>query len=177
MKSTGIYLRFDGNCAEAFAHYSTIFQTKLKACMTNAESPMKDKIPEEYLDKILHCSLDVGLGDSFAIMGCDFNPAMHGGANNDHHHQLVAGTNFQICLTPSTKEETERLFTELSQDGGKVIIPLSEQFWGSYFGTVMDKFGIQWMFDFPSGTNGDSNKHALENNTEESEPDSKKVKN
>jgi PhnB protein len=174
MKSTGIYLTFDGNCAEAFAHYSTIFQKKLTSSMTHGESPMKDKIPSEFHDKIMHCSLDVGLGETFAVMGCDRNPIMH-----DDTKELVAGTNTQISLTPSTKEETERLFTELSQDG-TVTMPLAAQFWGSLFGSLVDKFGIHWMFDFPlsasTTSNGDTqenNKHTLETMNE---PESKKTK-
>lgn len=172
MKSTGIYLTFDGNCAEAFAHYSTIFQKKLTSSMTNGASPMKDKIPPEFHDKMLHCSLDVGLGETFAVMGCDRNPSMHAAT------QLVVGTNTQICLTTSTKDETERLFTELSQDG-TVIMPLASQFWGSYFGSLVDKFGIHWMFDFPLASNGDAqeNKHVLENESDPDEPEAKKTKN
>lgn len=26
-------------------------------------------------------------------------------------------------------------------------MPLQEMFWGGYFGTCIDKFGIQWMFN------------------------------
>jgi PhnB protein len=148
MKSTGIYLTFNGNCAEAFAHYSTVFQKKLSTSMTNGESPMKDQIPVELHGQIMHCSLDVGLGETFALMGNDYNPGMCAST------KLVVGTNTMITLTPSTKEETERLFTELSQDG-TVIMPLAPAFWGSYSGMLVDKFGIQWMFDFPLNSNGD----------------------
>jgi PhnB protein len=160
MKSTGIYLTFDGNCAEAFAHYSTVFKKKLTMSMTNGESPMKDKIPVELHGKIMHCSLDVGLGETFSVMGSDFNPGTCCAT------KLVVGTNSQITLTPSTKEETERLFAELSQDG-TVLMPLDgPSFWGSYFGALVDKFGIHWMFDFPMTSCADdateNKKHALE---------------
>lgn len=155
MKSTGIYLTFDGNCAEAFAHYSTVFQKKLTMSMTNGESPMKDQIPTELHDKIMHCSLDVGLGETFAVMGCDHNPTFCS-------NKLVVGSNATITLTPSTKEETERLFTELSQ-GGTVKMPLDgPSFWGSYFGSLVDKFGIHWSFDFPI-TNKNKNDDVTEN--------------
>jgi PhnB protein len=40
-----------------------------------------------------------------------------------------------------------KLFGKLSA-GGKVSIPISYSFWGSYFGMLTDKFGIQWMVSF-----------------------------
>jgi PhnB protein len=36
------------------------------------------------------------------------------------------------------------LFEQLSS-GGKVHSPMKEEFWGSYFGMLADRFGIQWM--------------------------------
>ena len=33
--------------------------------------------------------------------------------------------------------------------GGSVTMPLSEQFWGSYFGMCTDRFGINWMVSCP----------------------------
>jgi PhnB protein len=31
--------------------------------------------------------------------------------------------------------------------GGKVTMELTDMFWGAYFGTCTDKYGIQWMFN------------------------------
>ena len=145
MKTNGISLTFGGNCAEAFAHYSTVFKKKLTMSMTNGESPLKDQIPVALHGKIMHCSLDL---ENLRVMGTDHNPGMC-------LTELVVGTNAQITLTPSSKEETDRLFAELSE-GGTVLLPLFEpSFWGSYFGALVDKFGIHWMFDFPITTSGD----------------------
>ena len=36
----------------------------------------------------------------------------------------------------------------LLSEGGKVTMPVQEQFWGSYFGACTDKFGINWQFDY-----------------------------
>ena len=52
-----------------------------------------------------------------------------------------------ITLHPESREETNRLFTELSE-GGKVEMPLQDMFWGDYYGTLTDKFGTLWMFNF-----------------------------
>jgi PhnB protein len=60
--------------------------------------------------------------------------------------QLNFGNNVHICVEPDTREETKRLFVELA-DRGKITMELQEMFWGSYYGTLTDRFGVQWMFN------------------------------
>jgi PhnB protein len=48
-------------------------------------------------------------------------------------------------LELDTREETKQLFGKLSA-GGKIEVKLQEMFWGAYFGSCKDKFGVQWMF-------------------------------
>lgn len=50
-------------------------------------------------------------------------------------------------LEPSSKEEADRLFNELSV-GGEIEMPIQEMFWGAYFGSFTDKFGINWMINY-----------------------------
>jgi uncharacterized glyoxalase superfamily protein PhnB len=57
------------------------------------------------------------------------------------------GNNMHINLESDSKEETKRLFTALSA-GGKVTMQLQDMFWGAYFGSCTDQFGINWMFNF-----------------------------
>ena len=52
-----------------------------------------------------------------------------------------------ICLEPETKEETKKLFHALS-NGGTIVMPLEDMFFGAYFGTCIDQFGINWMLNF-----------------------------
>jgi len=49
-------------------------------------------------------------------------------------------------LEPDTKAETKKLFG-LLVDGGKVIVDLQDMFWGALYGNLVDKFGVQWMFN------------------------------
>jgi PhnB protein len=60
---------------------------------------------------------------------------------------LITGNNIYINLEPDTKAGTIRLFKALS-NGGKITMELQDMFWGGYYGTCSDKFGIQWMFNF-----------------------------
>jgi len=55
------------------------------------------------------------------------------------------GNNVYINLEPDTRAETQRLFKALSA-GGKVEQELQDMFWGDYYGSCKDKFGVQWMF-------------------------------
>jgi PhnB protein len=52
-----------------------------------------------------------------------------------------------INLEPESREETDRIFNELSE-GGKIDMPLQDMFFGAYYGSFTDKFGINWMLHF-----------------------------
>ena len=64
---------------------------------------------------------------------------------------LTPGNNVFINLEPDTRAETESLFEALS-NGGKIEMPLQEMFWGGYFGSLTDRFGVRWMFNCVSKT-------------------------
>jgi PhnB protein len=56
------------------------------------------------------------------------------------------GNNVNINLEPDTRAETKELFDALSKDG-QVTMELQDMFWGDYFGSCTDKFGVNWMFN------------------------------
>ena len=140
------YLTFDGNCTEAFDFYKEIFGGSFSWKATYAQSPMKDDLPAEHQDKIMHVSLPIGNVD---LMGCDRNPVMH-------KKDFTVGSNTQLSISPDSKEEADRLFAALSK-GGSADIPMKDMFWGSYFGTLTDPYGIQWMLDCSTQSNKLSN--------------------
>ncbi|HXP49470.1 MAG TPA: VOC family protein, partial [Bacteroidia bacterium] len=43
--------------------------------------------------------------------------------------------------------EADKLYNGLS-NGGHNTMPMGKTFWGSYFGMLTDKFGIQWMVSY-----------------------------
>jgi PhnB protein len=61
--------------------------------------------------------------------------------------KIIHGNNMHINLEPESREETKRLFDALSKDGS-VNMPLEDMFWGAYFASFTDKFGINWMLNF-----------------------------
>ena len=130
------YLNFNGNCRDAFDFYRSVFGGDFTTMQTFRNGPPDMGIAEEDLDQVLHVSLPIG---SSVLMGSDM-PSNFGPAR-------VFGNNFSISVSPQSKEEADRLFTELSEDG-TVTMPIQDVFWGSYFGSLTDKFGINWQINF-----------------------------
>lgn len=93
-------------------------------------------LPEEAKNLILHVELSI-LGN-FVLMGSDAPEAMG--------FKVTMGNNLYINLEPDTRKETETLFALLSE-GGAVSMELQDTFWGAYYGSCTDKFGVQWMFN------------------------------
>ena len=140
MARVSIYLNFVRNTEEAFLFYKEVFGGEFEGGLHRmGEVPPQDGVPplaDEDKNLLMHVALPI-LGN-FMLMGTDAPESM--GFN------VVQGNNVYINLEPDTREETERLFALLS-DGGKVEMELQEMFWGDYFGSCKDKFGILWMFN------------------------------
>ncbi|MTI21220.1 VOC family protein, partial [Fulvivirga sp. RKSG066] len=99
------------------------------------------QVAEEEKNLIMHISLPIGNGS--ILMGSDTSKSF---APN-----FTKGNNFSISIDTDSKEEAEQKFEQLSK-GGKIVMPMQSTFWGSYFGMLTDKFGIQWMVSY--GDNG-----------------------
>ena len=128
------YLHFNGNCREAFEFYRSVFGGEFAFIDTFANGPEDFEVPEEELDNIMHVSLPIGTS---VLMGSDV-PSSFGPAN--------MGNNFSISCQTQSREETDKLFARISE-GGAVTCPLADMFWGAYFGSCTDKFGINWQFN------------------------------
>jgi PhnB protein len=61
--------------------------------------------------------------------------------------KLTQGNNMNISLEPETREEAQRLFDALSA-GGNITMPLQDMFFGAFFGSFTDKYGINWMLNY-----------------------------
>ncbi len=143
MAKTSIYLNFNRRTEEAFNFYKTIFGTEFVGeLMRMGDVPSHEgqvELSDEDKHLIMHVALPI-LG-GLELMGTDVTESM--GMN------VTFGNNVSINLEPDTKTETDELFGKLS-DGGKVETKLQEMFWGDYFGSCTDKFGVRWMFNCSS---------------------------
>ena len=134
------YLNFPGTTEEAFTFYRTVFGTAFsgKGIQRFGDIPAEvghPPVAENVKKMVLHVELPILAGH--LLMATDSPKEM--GFN------LTPGNNMHICLEPSTRSETKKLFEELSK-GGIITMPLEDMFFGTYFGTCTDKFGINWMF-------------------------------
>jgi len=141
MARVSTYLNFPRETEAAFAFYRSVFGTDYDGPLVRYSEmppqPDQPPLPEGDRDLVLHVALPI-LG-GHVLMGSD--------ASACTGSSVSAGNNVHINLETDSREQTERLFAALTE-GGQVTMPLQDMFWGAYFGSLTDRFGIQWMFNF-----------------------------
>jgi PhnB protein len=139
MARVSTYLNFGRDTETAFNFYKSVFRTEFSGpIMRFKDAPPQpgQTLPEADAALVMHVELPITGGH--VLMGTDA-PASMG-------FSLTVGNNVHINLEPDTREEADRLFAALAE-GGKVSMPLGEMFWGAYFGSCTDRFGINWMLN------------------------------
>lgn len=141
MASVSTYLNFANQTEAAFNFYRSVFGTEFSGEITRFKDvpPSEDTppLPEAELNLVKHVELPITGGH--LLMGAD--------APKSIGFSVTTGNNFYISLSLDSHEETQRLFKSLSE-GGKVQQELQYMFWGDYYGSCCDKFGIRWMFNY-----------------------------
>jgi PhnB protein len=138
MSRVSTYLNFPGNTEEAFLFYKSVFGGEFSGGGIGrfGDFPSGDSLSDYDKKLILH--IEIPILDGHILMGTDATESMG--------FKVNFGNNSYICLDPETKAETKRLFDALS-GGGNIMMDLQEIFWGAYYGSCTDKFGVQWMFN------------------------------
>ena len=136
------YLNFPGNTEEAFNFYKKVFKGEFTGAglkrFGDIELPA-DHPPMNDADKKLIIHAELTIMGGHVLMATDAPESMG--------FKMVHGNNMHINLEPGSREETKRLFDALSE-GGVISMPLSDMFFGAYFGELTDKYGINWMLTF-----------------------------
>jgi PhnB protein len=141
MARTSTYLNFPRNTEEAFNFYKSVFGSDFSGngIARFGDIPAMDGAPsisDEDKNLIMHIELPIVGGH--LLMGTDAPESMG--------FKMQYGNNIYINLEPDTRSETKRLFDALSA-GGIVTMDMQDMFWGAYFGSCTDKYGVQWMFN------------------------------
>ena len=140
MARVSTYLNFRRETEEAFNFYKTVFGGEFQGEISRfRDIPLSvdmPPLPESDKDLIMNIALPI-LGGHL-LMGTDSPESMG--------FRVNSGNNVYITLQPDTRKETKRLFDALSE-GGVVEQELQEMFWGDYYGSLRDKYGVQWMFN------------------------------
>ena len=128
------YLTFDGTAREAMSFYAEQLGGTVELMQTFGESPMKDEIPAEFHDRVMHATVSLPSGK---LMASDAGPwAPFEGAMRSCSLAL-----------PFTDLDAARSAFDTLADGGTVTMPFDKTFWAEGFGMVTDRFGVAWIVD------------------------------
>jgi PhnB protein len=125
------YLFFRGQAREAMEFYKNIFGGELNM-MSYGDNPDMP-IPEGSMvkkDWVMHASLKGDLN----LMASDTEKASAKAAKVD------------LSIGGSDEVRMREMFAKLSTEG-EIITPLRKEFWGDIFGSLTDKYGVNWMFN------------------------------
>ncbi|MDN5726187.1 MAG: VOC family protein [Propionibacteriales bacterium] len=124
-------LLFDGNAREAMTFYQSVLGGDLEIG-TAADFGAADPAETDD-DKVMHSTLNTL--DGYTLMAWD--------APDRVAHR--PGNNVAVFIG-GTGEALTRHFVGLAESG-TVTLPLDKQPWGDVAGSLVDQFGITWMFN------------------------------
>jgi PhnB protein len=130
------YLNFNGKAEEAFRFYQSVFGGEL-IVMKMGDAPGAEKLSEAERNMAMHVSIPIGAGQYLMASDCTGQAGV----------QLQFGNNNYIAVSPDSRDEADRIFDGLSA-GGMIEMPMADMFWGDYFGSFKDKYGVYWMIIF-----------------------------
>ncbi len=136
MAQVNPYLVFNGDCEAAFLVYKSVFGGEFPYIGRFGDMPPAEgqpELPEEDKNRIMHVSLPIG---NTILMGSD---------SNSQAGVVKMGENVSISINVDSREEADNIFKGLAD---VVKMPMTDTFWGAYFGMFVDKFGIHWMINF-----------------------------
>lgn len=135
------YLNFDGDGQEVAHFYTEVLGGELVGVMTYGEAQDSEDMPEQVKDMVMNAQINLKNGDTLMIS--DVPPGM--GMPN-----FQRGNNVSVTLLFDEIEEARSVFNKLSE-GGKVGMELQETFWSPLYGSVTDRFGIEWQVSVEAG--------------------------
>lgn len=134
-------LNFSGNCEEAFKFYATALQWELSEINrygSMPSDPAQPPMPAEIANQVMH--VNITKNGKMILMWADMMPG--------YSPEYVVWNNMEICIMEDTKAEADRLFAALSE-WWSISMPMQDQFWWDYFGSLRDKNNVSWMILCP----------------------------
>ena len=136
MRTMHPYLNFDGQAEEAFNFYKSILGGEFISFQKMGDMPGTE-VPEADKNLVMHVALPIN--EHTILMASDCSSSMG--------QTFVAGNNSYININAESRADADHLFNGLSA-GGTIEMPMADMFWGDYFGSFKDKFGVLWMINF-----------------------------
>jgi len=131
------YLNFDGNAKEATHFYVAALDGALLDITTFGEAPKDDSAAEEF-------SLPPGVEN--LIMNSQIklkNGAMLMISDVFLGREFHTGNHMSLTLTYDDVEEARTVFNRLAE-GGKIGMELQQTFWSPLYGSLTDRYGVEW---------------------------------
>lgn len=127
-----VYLCYNGNCEEAMRFYDKAFGTQHTICGRYKDAPPCDgtQITKEMDNYIMHGGIK--LGENQELYFCDVP------------NGVPFNESINVSLAFETADKAKEVFAALSE-GGKITEPIGEVFWSECYGSLVDKFGVNWM--------------------------------
>jgi len=119
---------FDGKCRDAMTFYQQVLGGELQLTTYGQTDP---KAAAAEKDKVIHARLESG---STVIMASD----------SGHGIPVKDGDDVWLSLQCGPASEVDALYGKLAA-GGASPQPPHDAFWGTRFGMLVDRFGVQWM--------------------------------
>lgn len=140
MTTLSTWINFNGNAEEAFTFYKSVFGGEFAKVVRFKDIASDEfQVPEKEENKIMYIALPIGTG---SMLIANDVPEVLGRVNEQENRS-------KILVGAESKEEADRLFTDLSA-GGIVEGPMGDSPWDSYAGMFRDKYGIEWIIEFSS---------------------------
>lgn len=123
------YLFFTTECEAALAFYTECGLGRVTTLMRHGDHGVP-VASEAMRGKVMHARFE-GPGVLFF-------------ASDNHDAEPMRGSSHILIM--ESRDSADRLFAKL-RVGGTVTTLLKMQPWGSYFGKLTDRYGVQWMLD------------------------------
>jgi PhnB protein len=133
------YLNFENKAEKAMRFYEKILGGKLTEIHRFGSMPPQAgfELAPEQKNLVMHVGLELPEGQM--IMASDMISGMG--------PKRIEGNNSSISVHPDSRQDADRIFNALAQ-GGTITMPIADQFWGDYFGSLTDQFGVNWMVNY-----------------------------
>lgn len=130
------YITFNGNCEEAVNFYQSILGGTISSSKFN-ELPKDEGIPisEKWQDKIMHSALTFEDGNAIYF-------------GDSWEEYPVRPGNYAIIHLVVENEKAVYDIVEKLSEGGEITMPTEKTFWNSVYGSLVDKYGISWSFEY-----------------------------
>jgi PhnB protein len=127
------YLNFYGKGQEVLEFYKEALNGEIMAIMRYKDEATMNA-SEEVGEWILHSGIIVN-GEVIYISDI---------LNEEQYKQ---GNNISIMIDCDTEEQIRTYFEKLS-DEATINMPLEHTFWGALYGSLIDKFGVNWDLNY-----------------------------